>query len=59
MELFGDLIGLLEPIGDGGFYLVTVDNSDLMAEFNARCLHDLAYTRIFQFPGKEEPDLEK
>lgn len=36
-----------------------MDNPDLMAEFNGRCLHHLAYMRIFQFPAKEEPDLEK
>ena len=55
----GDLVGLLEPVGDGRFYLVTVDNSDLMAELNGRCLHDLPYMPIFQSPAKEEPDLEK
>lgn len=57
--MFGDFVGLFEPVGDRGFYLVAVDDPDLMAEFNARGLHDVAYTRIFQSPAKEEPYFEK
>jgi len=43
MKRVGKVVGLFEPVGDGGLDLVTMCDTDLMPEFDGGCGNDLAY----------------